>query len=268
MKINLTLKRTIFLSVLIVAVSSAVLAQTPTPVPGTYEAEKQRADRLQARYNDYANYGRYREANAKLVAPAKGENRVVFMGDSITDSWKLNEYFPNQPFVNRGISGQTTSQMLLRFRPDVIDLKPKAVVILAGTNDIASNTGPITLAAIQGNIMSMAELARANGIRVVLSSVLPISDYNKNKAGEAIVRTVQRPPAQISALNEWMKKYAADNGFVYLDYYSATADDKGFLRPDIANDGLHPNAKGYEIMKTLAAEAIKTALKKKQKGEK
>lgn len=264
------LRNAVFMLTLIVAVVSTAFGQTPnpTPAPGTYEAEKQRADRLQARFNDFANFARYREANAKLAAPAKDENRVVFMGDSITDSWKLAEYFPNQPFVNRGISGQTTTQMLLRFRPDVINLKPKAVVILAGTNDIAANTGVMTLEAIEGNIMSMAELARANGIKVVLASVLPVSDYNKNKAGEAIVRTVQRPPAQISALNDWMKKYAADNNFVYLDYFSATADDKGFLKADIAGDGLHPNAKGYEIMKPLAEEAVKIALKRKQKSKK
>ena len=220
---------------------------------------------MQARYNDFANLARYGEANTKLAPPAKDENRVVFMGDSITDGWKLNEYFPNQPFVNRGISGQTTSQMLLRFRPDVIALKPKVVVILAGTNDISANTGAITLEAIEGNLTSMVELAHANNINVVLSSILPVSDYNKNKAGEAIVRTVQRQPTQIIELNNWMKKYAAEHNLVYLDYFSATADDKGFLKADIANDGLHPNAKGYEIMKPLAENAIKSALKKKQK---
>jgi lysophospholipase L1-like esterase len=262
------LKRTIFLFFVTAFLISAATAQTSTPAPGTYEAEKQRADRLQARYNDYANLARYRDANRQLAAPAKDENRVVFMGDSITDSWKLNEYFPNQAFVNRGISGQTTSQMLLRFRPDVIDLKPKAVVILAGTNDIAGNTGPVSLEAIQGNLTSMVELARANGISVVLASILPISDYNKNKAGEAIVRSVQRSPAQILALNEWMKRYAAENDLVYLDYYSATVDDKGFLKIELANDGLHPNAKGYEVMKPLAENAVRAALKKKQKRRK
>lgn len=263
-------KRTVYLLFFIAVVFSAAKAQTPTPTPapGTYEAEKQRADRLQARFNDYANFARYREANRQLAAPAKDENRVVFMGDSITDSWKLNEYFPNQPFVNRGISGQTTSQMLLRFRPDVIDLKPKAVVILAGTNDIAGNTGPTTLEAIQGNLTSMVELARANGINVVLASVLPISDHNKNRAGAPIVRSVQRPPAQILALNNWMKKYAAENDLVYLDYYSATVDDKGFLKAELANDGLHPNAKGYEEMKPLVETAVRAALKKKQKRKK
>lgn len=261
------LKRTIFLSILIVLSFSAAGAQTPTPTPapGTYEAEKLRADRLQSRLNDFANYARYREANAKLAPLAKDEKRVVFMGDSITDFWKLNEYFPNQSFVNRGISGQTTPQMLLRFRPDVIALKPKVVVILAGTNDISGNTGPATLETIEGNLTSMVELAHANGINVVLSSVLPVSDYNKNREGKPIIRTEQRPPAQILALNEWMKKYAAEKGLVYLDYFSALADDKGFLKEELANDGLHPNAKGYQVMKPLAEQAINTALKKKQK---
>jgi len=240
-------------------------AQTPSPTPLDANAEKQRADRLQARLNDFANFARYREANSKLAPPAKDEKRVVFMGDSITDSWKLAEYFPNQPFVNRGISGQTTSQMLIRFRADVIDLKPKAVVILAGTNDIAGNTGPITLEAIEGNLVSMVELAHANGINVVLASVLPISDYNKNAAGNAIVQSARRPPAQILALNAWIKNYCAQKNLVYLDYFSATVDEKGFLKAEIANDGLHPNAEGYKIMQKLASEAIAKALKMKQK---
>ncbi|HVE55606.1 MAG TPA: SGNH/GDSL hydrolase family protein [Pyrinomonadaceae bacterium] len=255
----------IIISTLFLMMSAAyAFAQTPSPTPLDANAEKQRADRLQARYNDFANYARYREANTKLAPPAKDEKRVVFMGDSITDGWKLNEYFPGSPFVNRGISGQTTSQMLLRFRPDVIDLKPKVVVILAGTNDISANTGPMTLEAIEGNLASMVELAHANGINVVLASVLPVSDYNTNKAGEKIIRTVQRPPAQILALNQWMKNYAAQNKLVYLDYFSATVDAQGFLKAEIANDGLHPNAKGYEIMKTLAEKAVNTALKMKQ----
>src|SRR5438552_4637467 len=165
----------IFLSLVLGFVANG---QTPTPTPlDPLAAEKQRADRLQARFNDYANYARYREANSKLAPPAKGEDRVVFMGDSITDGWKLNEYFPGLPYVNRGISGQTTSQMLLRFRPDVIDLKPKVVVILAGTNDIAGNTGPMTLEAIEGNMASMVDLAQANGSKVVFASVIPVSDY-------------------------------------------------------------------------------------------
>ena len=259
------MRRSFIFIFLIAAFGASAIAQTPSPTPLDAAAEKQRADRLQARLNDFANFARYREANTKLAPPAKGEERVVFMGDSITDSWKLAEYFPNQPYVNRGISGQTTPQMLLRFRPDVIDLKPKVVVILAGTNDISGNTGPTTLEVIEGNLASMVELAHANGINVVIASVLPISDYNKNKDGVAIIRSVLRPPAQILALNEWIKKFCAEKGLVYLDYFTATADEKGFLKEDIANDGLHPNAKGYEVMKPLAEAAIKTALKKKHK---
>jgi len=259
------MRKILIFSLTFIAFSVSVFAQTPSPTPLDANAEKQRADRLQARFNDYANYGRYREANAKLAPPAKDEKRVVFMGDSITDSWKLAEYFPNQPFVNRGISGQTTSQMLLRFRADVIDLKPKAVVILAGTNDISGNTGPMTLEAIEGNLASMVELAHANGINVVVASVLPVSDYNTNKEGKPIVRTVQRPPAQILALNQWLKNFAAERKLVYLDYFSATVDDKGFLKAELANDGLHPNEKGYAIMKPLVEEAVNKALKMKQK---
>ncbi len=262
------IKKAFLYGVLFVIFALTAFAQTPSPTPLDASAEKQRADRLQARFNDFANYARYAEANTKLAPPAKAEKRVVFMGDSITDGWKLAEYFPNQPFVNRGISGQTTSQMLLRFRPDVIDLKPKVVVILAGTNDISGNTGPMRLEAIEGNLASMVELAQANDINVVLASVLPVSDYNTNKAGEKIIRTVQRPPAQILALNQWIKSFCAERKLVYLDYFSATADDKGFLKAEIAGDGLHPNAKGYEIMKTLAEQAINTALKTKQKGKK
>jgi lysophospholipase L1-like esterase len=242
----------------------SAFTQTPSPTPDP-NPEKTRADRLQARLNDFANLARYREANSKLAPPAKGENRVVFMGDSITDFWKLNEYFPGQPFVNRGISGQTTTQMLLRFRPDVIDLKPKVVVILAGTNDISGNTGPMTLTAIEGNLTSMVELARANGINVVLATVMPVSDYNKTAAGVQITRTVQRPPAQIVELNGWIKTFCTERGLVYLDYFTPMADDKGLLKAEIANDGLHPNAKGYELIKPLAEGAIKTAMKMKQK---
>lgn len=257
--------RTIILTLSIAILAVAAAAQTPAPTPLDAAAEKQRADRLQARYNDFANFARYRDANAKLAPAAKDEQRVVFMGDSITDSWKLDQYFPGKPYINRGISGQTTSQMLLRFRPDVIDLKPRVVVILAGTNDIAGNTGPISLDAIEGNIASMAELARANGINVVLSSILPVSDYNKDKTGKQIVQTVRRRPEQILELNRWIKGYAAEHRLVYLDYFSATVDDKGFFKEDIANDGLHPNARGYAIMKPLAEDAIDKALKSKQK---
>ena len=242
-------------------------AQTPAPDSTDPCAEvKAHAVRLDARLKDWPALGRYREANTKTAAPAKGEQRVVFMGDSITDGWddpKYGGFFPGKPYVNRGISGQTTPQMLIRFRPDVVAHKPKVVVILAGTNDIAGNTGPMTLDAIRDNLISMAELARANGIRVVFASLLPVSDYDKNREGKPIIRTVQRPPAQIRALNDWMKNYADENKLVYLDYFSATADDKGFLRDELSDDGLHPNARGYAVMAPLAEQAIAAALKKK-----
>jgi lysophospholipase L1-like esterase len=235
------------------------------PAPADCAAEKTRADRAESRLKDWPNLGRYREANMKVTVPEKNEGRVVFMGDSITDVWKLAEYFPGHSYINRGISGQTTPQMLIRFRPDVLDLKPKVVVILAGTNDLSGNTGPTTPEAIKGNLISMAELARANNIKVVMASVLPVSDYNKDKTGKQIVRTVTRPPEQILALNLWIKNYAAENGLVYLDYFSATVDDKGFLKEELADDGLHPNKKGYEVMKPLAEQAIAKALKMKIK---
>lgn len=206
---------------------------------------------------DWANLSRYREENAKVAPPAPGEMRVVFMGDSITDGWgrQYGKFFPGKPFVNRGISGQTTPQMLVRFRPDVIALQPKAVVILAGTNDIAGNTGPETLEDIEGNLASMAQLAQANGIRVVLASVMPVCDYIQPQ-------TTWRPPNKIVALNAWIKDYCARNGLVYLDYYSAMLDDKNMLKKELTYDGLHPNDAGYEVMGPLAMRAIEQALGK------
>lgn len=254
--------------IVLLACSIFSVAQTPAPSPSDPCAEiKAQATRDANRLKDWPQLARYREENTKVVPPAKDENRVVFMGDSITDSWddpKYGGFFPGKPYVDRGISGQTTPQMLIRFRPDVIALKPKVVLILAGTNDIAGNTGPTTLVAIEDNLASMAELAHANGIRVVFSSLLPISDYEKNKEGKQIIRTTQRPPVQIIALNDWMKKYAAENGMTYLDYFSAMVDDKGFLKEELSEDGLHPNAKGYAIMAPLAEQAIGLALKKKK----
>lgn len=254
-------------------VVSTALAQTPTSntqptasssqsTPSITADQRARLERAESKLKDWPNLARYRDANGKLAAPAKSENRVVFMGDSITDSWKLNEYFPGRPYINRGIGGQTTPQMLIRFRPDVIALQPKAVVILAGTNDLAGNTGPLSVESIEDNLQSMAELAMLHRIKVVFASVLPISDYNKNKDGVAIIRSAQRPPEKIIELNQWMKKYAADNKQIYLDYYSALVDEKGFLKEDLSRDGLHPNAKGYEIMKSLAEQAIEAALKR------
>jgi len=206
--------------------------------------------------NDFADLGRYREANAHLAAPLPGENRVVFMGDSITDAWHLDEYFPGKPYVNRGIGGQTTPQMLIRFRPDVIDLQPKVVVILAGTNDIAGNTGPMRLEDIENNYASMADLARAQGIRVVFSSVIPVNNYTPR----AELLFAQRPPEKILELNRWVKDYCAKNGYIYLDYFSAMVDEKGLLKKDLAQDGLHPNPTGYKIMAPLLQAAIEKAL--------
>jgi len=227
---------------------------------------KTRLDRAETRLNDWPALARYREDNNKTVAPAKNEQRVVFMGDSITDSWddpRYGGFFPGKPYLNRGISGQTTPQMLIRFRRDVIELKPKLVVILAGTNDIAGNTGPTTLDAIADNLSSMAELATAHGIRVVFASLLPVSDYEM-RDGKPIVQTVRRPPAQILALNKWVKDYAATNHHGYLDYFSAMVDDKGFLKDELSNDGLHPNEQGYAVMAPLAEAAIATNLKRRK----
>src|SRR6266542_1231300 len=258
--------RLITLVVAILVFAGAALAQTS---PQTYQSPAQESPectqakttvtRLETRLKDWPALARYHDDNANVVAPGKDEQRVVFMGDSITDSWgdpKYGGFFPGKPYMDRGISGQTTPQMLIRFRPDVIALQPKVVVILAGTNDIAGNTGPMTLAAIEDNLSSMFELAHANGIRVVFASLLPISDYEKNKDGQVIIRSKQRPPEQIASLNAWMKKYATAHGGTYLDYYSAMADEKGFLKEELSEDGLHPNQRGYEVMAPLAEQAI------------
>jgi lysophospholipase L1-like esterase len=184
------------------------------------------------------------------------------MGDSITDSWpqpRFGTFFEGKPYVGRGISGQTTPQMLVRFRPDVIDLKPRVVVILAGTNDIAGNTGSISNEEIQGNLASMAELAKANNIKVVLASILPVSEYHAQP--NAMPQTTQRPMARIRAVNDWMKQYAASQGHVYLDYFSAMLDAKGLLRAELSGDDLHPNAQGYALMGPLAEAAIRQALR-------
>jgi lysophospholipase L1-like esterase len=180
----------------------------------------------------------------------------VFFGDSITDIWKLEDYFAGKPYINRGIGGQTTPQMLVRFRQDVIDLHPQVVVILAGTNDIAGNTGPMSLGDIEANYSSMAELARAHNIRVVFSSILPVHNYTP-KAQEFFA---QRPPEKILELNRWLKDYCAAKTLAYLDYFNSMVDEKGLLKRDLAEDGLHPNPAGYKIMAPLADQAITKAL--------
>lgn len=203
---------------------------------------------------DWPNLSAYREANAKLAPPAGGESRVVFFGDSITYGWNRagREFFPGKPYICRGLKGQTTPQMLVRFRQDVVALRPSVVVILAGTNDIAGNTGPSTLEMIEDNLMSMADLAKANGIRVVLASVLPAADYPW--------RPGLNPAAKILALNGWIREQAISKAFVYLDYHSAMADEAGGLAPGLSSDGVHPNDRGYAIMAPLAERAIAEAL--------
>src|SRR6266566_4826810 len=256
------MKRPMSCCVLLFAGLTCALGQSAQPTPDCTDIQMQ-VRRLQTKLNDWPELARYRDANLRVNAPERAENRVVFMGDSITDSWddpKYGVFFPGKSYLDRGISGQTTPQMLVRFRADVIDLHPRVVVILAGTNDLAGNTGPMTLEAIEDNLISMAELAKANSIKVVLASVLPISDYEQ-RDGKPIIRTTQRPPEKIKALNEWMKAYAAKNKLIYLDYYSAMIDDKGFLRDELSEDGLHPNARGYAIMSPLAEAAIMRAVK-------
>jgi lysophospholipase L1-like esterase len=238
--------------------SLAAVAQQPAPTPTPDQALQQWRDtKALTLRDDFGELARYRAANAAFKPPASGENRVVFFGDSITDLWPLDDYFPGKPYINRGISGQTTPQMLIRFRQDVIDLHPKLVVILAGTNDIAGNTGPTCLEDIEANYASMAEIARANKIRVVFASVLPVHNYTAQSHNLFALR----PPEKILALNRWLQDYvAAHSGRLYLDYFAAMVDDKGLLRRDLAEDGLHPNPAGYKIMTPLAQAAIDKAL--------
>jgi lysophospholipase L1-like esterase len=202
---------------------------------------------------DWANLARYRVENAALPAP--GPERVVFMGNSITEGWGplFPTLFPGKEYIGRGIGGQTTPQMLVRFRQDVVALKPRVVVILAGTNDIAGNTGPSTVEMIEDNIAGMAEIAKANGIRVVLASVLPVDDYPWRRGLD--------PAPRIIALNAWMKQYAAEHGHVYLDFHSAMKNEKNGTRAELANDGVHPNEAGYRVMAPLTESAIAAALR-------
>jgi lysophospholipase L1-like esterase len=209
------------------------------------------ADQLQ----DWNQLGRYSKDNLQLRSRPAEPSRIVFMGDSITDMWKLEKYFPGKPYVNRGIGGQTTPQMLVRMYPDVINLHPSVMVIMAGTNDIAHNTGPETIEMIQDNFRAMAELAQAHNIKLVICSLTPVSDYTSRK------QTVQRPPSDILSLNEWLKKFADLIHAPYVDYYSALADAKGYLKEGYSADGLHPNDKGYELMAPLVQAAIEKAKK-------
>jgi len=205
---------------------------------------------------DWPNLGRYRAENEALPPPSAGEKRVVFFGDSITDAWgrSVGEFFPGKPYVNRGISGQTTPQMLIRFQQDVVHLRPAAVVILAGTNDIAGNTGPTTNQMVEDNFTSMADIAKQSGIKLVLASILPAYSYPWKPS----IQPVER----IRELNAWLKEFCEKHKCVYLDYYSAMADEKGAMLPGLASDGVHPTAQGYAVMAPLAEKAITHALSK------
>lgn len=239
---------------------------------------KSLADQLQ----DWNQLGRFHAANEELKKSRPEPGRVVFMGDSITDLWKLDESFPGKPYVNRGIGGQVTSQMLVRMYPDVLDLQPAVMVLLAGTNDIARNNGPSTAQMIEQNIMAMTELAQKHGIKVLLCSITPVSDYpflaQQNAAGRGVApapqpgrggrgpmvrqrMTTGRPPEDIVKLNAWMKSYAQQVNATYVDYFSALVDDKGWLKDGLAADGLHPTADGYKIMAPIVSAAIEKALR-------
>jgi acyl-CoA thioesterase-1 len=238
--------------------------QTPAASPAKDDPAAQavlslehwRESRIPTFMNDFGELNRYRDANAQLKSVAPGENRVIFFGDSITDAWKLDTYFPSKGYINRGIGGQTTPQMLIRFRQDVIDLSPKVVVILAGTNDIAGNTGPMTVEQIEANYASLAELAREHSIRAIFSSITPIHNYVPQRQ----TMFLQRSPEKILELNRWLHSYCDQNKLIYLDYYSAMVDDRGLMKEGLADDGLHPNDAGYRVMAPLAETAITKAL--------
>jgi lysophospholipase L1-like esterase len=238
------------------------LAQQPAPaIPstGSPDLDGYRTSRISIYTDDFGQLARYRAENAALAPPAAGVNRVVFLGDSITDYWKLPEYFPGKPYINRGIDGQTTPEMLVRFRQDVIDLRPAVLVVLAGTNDIAGVTGRTSNEDIEANYASMAELARAHHIRMVFASILPVHNYTHD-AEESFAL---RPRERILALNQWLKNYCAENHLVYLDYFNALVDERGMLKRALADDGVHPTGDGYKIMASLAEKAIQKALAEK-----
>lgn len=229
---------------------SSIVLTAPAWQSGTYWANVD-----QQLLVDFGNLARYRAADRQLGPPASGTDRVVFVGDSITEGWHLEKSFPGKPYINRGISGQTSSQILVRFRQDVIDLHPKVTVILAGTNDLAGNTGPATLTQIEGNLASMAQLARANGIGVVLCSLLPTVHYWWHPQ-------VPNPAHRIAALNRWLQAYAAKEHYVYVNYYAALKDPSGALRHDLSPDGVHPSPAGYAVMAPLAQAGIDAALRR------
>jgi lysophospholipase L1-like esterase len=235
----------------------ATKAQSQQTKPTTEQLEEQKKRDEERTRSDWANLKRYEADNKSLKPAATGEKRVVFMGNSITEGWLRADsaFFANRPYIDRGISGQTTPQMLIRFRPDVIDLKPAVVVILAGINDIAQNTGPMTLEQTFGNIVSMAELAKANKISVVLCSVLPAFDFPW--------RPSLQPAGKVVQLNAMIKNYAAKNKVIYVDYFAAMVDERNGLKAEYTYDGVHPTLAGYKVMEPLAEKGIAAALRKK-----
>jgi lysophospholipase L1-like esterase len=248
-----------FLFLLRVAVADGQVVLQALP-PDTPQHCAARSEMMLKWLQDWPNLSRYKPADRSLAPAKSGEARVVFMGDSITDSWDLANSFPGKPYVNRGISAQTTPQMLLRFYQDVIALQPRAVVILAGTNDIAGNTGPLSLTEIENNYAAMSDLAHANHIAVVFSSILPVNNYTPKSQRFFAERSMHK----IRELNTWLQQYAQQHGDVYLDYFSATVDPQGMLKRELAEDGLHPNAVGYQIMAGLAEKAIARVLAKQR----
>ena len=251
-----TARAVITVAAILIGASGCERTQVADAPPAESTAAEQRRAAAAERHTDWAWLERYRAENAALGAPKAGEDRVVFIGNSITEVWAEHfpAMFPGKPYIGRGIGGQTTPQMLVRFRQDVIALRPAVVVILGGTNDIAGNTGPATLEMIQDNLVSMVELARANGIRVVLSSVLPTYKFSW--------KPELQPAGRVVELNEWMKRFAGANDVVYVDYHSAMADDRQGLRADLSEDGVHPNAAGYRVMAPLVERGIEEALQR------
>jgi len=252
----------ILTAILIFAAHLNAQTVTKPPAPKAPPTVSQQVAHMEEQLADWPQLHRYQADNAALPPPSSNtrnpnEARVVFYGDSITDGWgrspDTGDFFPGKPYINRGISGQTTPQMLVRFQQDVVHLHPAAVVILAGTNDIAGNTGPSTPQMIEDNFVSMTEIARANGIKVILASITPAANYPW-KPGIDPVPTIRE-------VNLWLKNYCAQQGLTYLDYYSAMSDDKGAMKPGLAKDGVHPTAQGYAIMGPLAEAAIAQALK-------
>ncbi|WP_202950728.1 GDSL-type esterase/lipase family protein [Pseudanabaena sp. PCC 6802] len=210
----------------------------------------QKWEQQKAHLNDWPQLKVYQQSNLALAALETDEHRVVFFGDSITEFWDLKAAFPEKNYINRGISGQTTAQMLVRFRPDAISLRPKVIVILAGINDIAGNTGSMTLEAIEGNYLSMSQIARSSGISVIFASVLPIHDCSPIKQSDPY------SPEKIRALNNWLQLHCNEQQHIYLDYHSHMIDSHGMLQTELSDDGVHPNMKGYKIMTALAETYI------------